>query len=824
MDSTLCRPLRSRFLQSLAWIALLSMAAVPLLTAAPRANPVSQLAADANRAFGLTHSAVMRLSVGAKPGEEFSVTVPLNGGTAVVDLIPQPIRSEQFQLLAQNAAGELTPIEPGPITTYRGIVRGRSGASAAASLLSDGIHLRVVDGEHETWMEPLAGRVPGAARGHHVVYNGAHVVPDGRGCLALAAAEIAGAAAGGQSGDGEPSPVAAGALKIAELACDADVEYFLDYGSVSEAQARIESVINSVNIQYERDVGISHLITTILVRTSESDPYSSTDAETLLNQFRNHWSANHGNISRDVAQLFTGKEIDSSTIGIAWLNAVCTSYGYGMVQSDFNNNFSCATDLSAHELGHNWGAGHCSCTSYTMNPSITCANAFNPVGTIPDIIAFRDSRTCLDDAAVDPPVAPSGLTAVTASFAQINLAWVDQANNEAGFDVERSTVQSPWTLAASLGAGATSYSDIGLAAGTLYEYRVSAFNSAGSSGYATVSATTEDAPDFIDQCAVGEFFGSGSISGSYLDSCADDAMVEAITEVVSNGKPSRRHSTLEHIWEFNVQAGSAVTVLAHAYGGSASDNFIFEASTDSGITYSSLFTAPVADDGQLLSAQLPPTASGSVLIRVIDSDGSAGELGLDTVEVDLLLIRTYLAAGAPPAAPSGLIADPVSAGQVTLTWADESDNEFGFEIERSVNGGTTWELLDIAGPDSSSYDDFDVAALTTYTYRIWAYNSAGDSAFDGPVSATTPDGPAGISLDSAVGYKVKGVHYADLTWSGAQGETVLIVRDGDDPAEISVLNTGAHTDNIGNKGAGSYTYRVCEPDASGCSTVLPVAF
>ena len=55
-----------------------------------------------------------------------------------------------------------------------------------------------------------------------------------------------------------------------------------------------------------------------------------------------------------------------------------------------------ATDLSAHELGHNWGASHCSCSSYTMNASITCANQFNPSLTVPAIIAYRDSVSCLD--------------------------------------------------------------------------------------------------------------------------------------------------------------------------------------------------------------------------------------------------------------------------------------------------------------------------------------------------------------------------------------------------------------------------------------------
>ena len=51
-------------------------------------------------------------------------------------------------------------------------------------------------------------------------------------------------------------------------------------------------------------------------------------------------------------------------------------------------------DLSAHELGHLWGAFHCDCPGWTMNPSITCANRFIQ-GSIDAIVAHRDSRQCL---------------------------------------------------------------------------------------------------------------------------------------------------------------------------------------------------------------------------------------------------------------------------------------------------------------------------------------------------------------------------------------------------------------------------------------------
>lgn len=75
---------------------------------------------------------------------------------------------------------------------------------------------------------------------------------------------------------------------------------------------------------------------------------------------------------------------------------------------------------------------------------------------------------------------------------------------------------------------------------------------------------------------------------------------------------------------------------------------------------------------------------------------------------------------------------------------------------------------------------------------------------------------------SASGYKVKGVQNADLTWSGATSTSVDIFRSG---AKITTTaNDGFHTDNIGKKGGGSYTYKVCEAGTSTCSNEVTVSF
>lgn len=94
------------------------------------------------------------------------------------------------------------------------------------------------------------------------------------------------------------------------------------------------------------------------------------------------------------------------------------------------------------------------------------------------------------DAASLPQI-PTGLSATAVSARQVDLAWTDNATNEANYEVERRLTGGSWAKIATLGADATSYSDTKAMGASNYEYRVRATNSAGPSPYSnTVSATT----------------------------------------------------------------------------------------------------------------------------------------------------------------------------------------------------------------------------------------------------------------------------------------------------------------------------------------------
>ena len=116
-----------------------------------------------------------------------------------------------------------------------------------------------------------------------------------------------------------------------------------------------------------------------------------------------------------------------------------------------------------------------------------------------------------------------------------------------------------------------------------------------------------------------------------------------------------------------------------------------------------------------------------------------------------------------PAAPSNLSAVATSSSQINLTWTDNSANEDGFKIERKIGLGAYIQIATV-GAGITSYPDTGLAASTTYSYRVRAYNSAGDSAYSNVASATTtagsspPVAPSNLSATTASSSQI------NLTW------------------------------------------------------------
>ena len=183
--------------------------------------------------------------------------------------------------------------------------------------------------------------------------------------------------------------------------------------------------------------------------------------------------------------------------------------------------------------------------------------------------------------------------------------------------------------------------------------------------------------------------------------------------------------------------------------------------------------------------------------------------------------RVHAQEGSAPDKPTGLNATATH-GQVVLTWDDPQDDSItGYVILRRVRvndqGGDFSVLVANTATAATTYTDNEVAASTTYTYRIKAINEHGTSErsrwshVDTP-APPVPDHPTGLEATASHGQ-------VTLTWDDPEDDTItgyVILRrirvndQGGDFSEL-VADTGSaattYTDNTV-AASTTYTYRI----------------
>jgi hypothetical protein len=109
---------------------------------------------------------------------------------------------------------------------------------------------------------------------------------------------------------------------------------------------------------------------------------------------------------------------------------------------------------------------------------------------------------------------------------------------------------------------------------------------------------------------------------------------------------------------------------------------------------------------------------------------------------------TTLAQAMPPTAPSSLVATVASSTQINLSWVDNSNNEDGFAIERSLDNSNFSQITTKAA-NVTTYNDTGLTAGTTYYYRVKAYNAIGSVGYSNVANATTVALPAPVVVPPA---------------------------------------------------------------------------
>ena len=401
---------------------------------------------DVMQAFALRAGRLQQITPPVPVGNEITVLVQVGDAPRTLRLQPFDVRTPGFQLLVDDGLA-LHSVPTPPSVTWRGTLDGVADSAVAATIVNGQLEAVLRLGDHIWGIQPVSRLLPQFPPSLHVVYDHQDVVAGNVSCGVPQGPPPLRVGGGGAG----PGPLA---LKQAELACDADLEFYQRNGSnTTTTQNTITGIVNGADVIYQRDVQITFRITTIIVRTTAV--YVQTSMSSQLPEFGNYWNANHGGVVRDLAHLFTGKGTFSGVIGIAYVGVVCNvgnAYGVTKCFSSLTANVG----LFCHEVGHNFNAPHCDSVSPC---NIMCSGLGGCSGNIASfapysaniILAFKNSLTCLAD-----PVPPPTITGIspgvvtTYAPAQVTVTGTNLDNvtrvTVGGVNAPSFTIVSPTTL------------------------------------------------------------------------------------------------------------------------------------------------------------------------------------------------------------------------------------------------------------------------------------------------------------------------------------------------------------------------------------------
>jgi len=355
---------------------------------------------------------------------------------------------------------------------------------------------------------------------------------------------------------------------------------------------------------------------------------------------------------------------------------------------------------------------------------------------------------------------PSPVNGASGLPVGIQLQW-SPGSGAVAHDVYFGQGSTPVLVSA--GQAGTTYTPQLLEGGKTYSWRIDEYTTYPGVPVEGQVWTFETAPT----TAVSESAVKGAVTGSYLDTRVSDNTYETIQEVESNTNKNG-YSTLEHVWQFSVPAGTYAefTVEASRVTDTDGDNFDFSYSTDNA-TYQYMLTVADSTDTEQ-SYVLPAGTAGTVYIKATDTNHVRGAKGVATLYVNFMQIvssripipqapkppvanagpdQTVTAAGTPGSAnvtldgsgsydPDGSIASydwyvgdvKIASGvqpmhvfgtgshTVTLVVTDDDDMTGSDEVIITVQAaGTSMHVADLDGMASGKGGSSQWAALVTVT-------------------------------------------------------------------------------------------------------------
>lgn len=291
------------------------------------------------------------------------------------------------RLAAMQASLDLAP----GIVAYRGKLAGRPDSWVRLVLTPAGPAGIVFDGGTFFAIEVGGDSVlPDAGSAPPVMFRLAdvYVAPGAMSCGATESTDGAQALAAMLT---ELTPLAAqGATLNLDIGAVADFEFTTAFGA--NAQSALLTRFNNIDGIFSEQVGVQISVAEVSVFANSNDPFVATGASALLDELATYRGATAAQDAQGLTHMFTGRDLDGSTAGIAFVGALCSqrsrfdprSFGVGL--SEGRRGATIDSLIAAHEIGHNFGAPHdteagsaCAATpaTFLMAPSISGVDQFS---------------------------------------------------------------------------------------------------------------------------------------------------------------------------------------------------------------------------------------------------------------------------------------------------------------------------------------------------------------------------------------------------------------------------------------------------------------
>jgi hypothetical protein len=324
-----------------------------------------------------------------------------------IELTAHDMRGRNYRAVEMGADGVERAVKMGLARTYKGSVLGRDDAQARFTVDDRTFEGLIVTPEERYMVEPMRKYSATAEATDFVLYRASDVIKGQEGAgeepidyeLRHTVEDVA-----PRVNDAMLAPEAVTAtVRDIELSTEADYEYVVGLGGTSQAaNNEIMSIMNMVEGVYQTQLDLTFTIVFQHTWIANNDPYATTEPggcynnvvcgpnpsqivpRGILNEFMEYWNTNYpagggaNNPKRDLAHIWTGKDVNGSVIGLAWLNVVCSAptYSYGFSQRIATAPVKYA--VTAHEIGHNLSASHSDgqtgCTNTIMS-SISSPNS-----------------------------------------------------------------------------------------------------------------------------------------------------------------------------------------------------------------------------------------------------------------------------------------------------------------------------------------------------------------------------------------------------------------------------------------------------------------